>query len=214
MIKIKPVLYIDLIDYGLKQLLNADNKKFKIVKDNSKYIFATFVKKEVKQFLTDTLTQYINETYKTDRNNRIMIFDTCPAYMSGLNDLYLHRISKRKQVIINNKIRIKYFLKERYIKLPEEKLAKIFDNIFDQWFKKSPFNNIYFVRCNTLSAVEAIRQAKLVLKSILLDLDNSHKTNRCLVDINDFIYSRLKNVIYPNNLDFQHYIERLIFTHE
>lgn len=213
MMTIKPVLYIELIDYGLWRLLNSNNPKFKIIKDNSKYIFATFVKREVKAFLKECLTEYINERFKADRNNRVMIFDTCSAYSSGLNDLYLSRVSKRKQTIINNKIAIKYFLRERYIKLPEEQISKIFDKIFDEWFKKSEFPNIYFVRCNSLPAKEAVKQAKDVLKGALLDLDEHRINSKFLIDMNDFIYSRLKNVIYPINTDFQHYIERLIFPH-
>lgn len=215
MMQITPVLYLEIVDYAIRELLNSNNKQFKLEKENTKYRFVTFSEKSVERFLKKYMLAYINENFNVDRNNKVIIFDTCPVYNNEANELYLGKVSKRKQRIVESNTPVKYFINERYIKMPDDKLAILFDKIFDGWFKKSPVENIYFVRCNTLPAKEAINQAKVILKSALIDRKDKQKSKRIFVrDINDFIYSRIKVVpTYKQNIEYQTYLERLIFPH-
>lgn len=212
--QITPILYLEIVDYALTMLLNSKSKKFSLKKDNTKYRFVTFSEKAVEAFLRKHMLSYIQKNFgSVDRNNKVIIFDTCPAYSNEANELYLGKVSKRKQKLVRTNTPVKYFLGERYIKLPDEKLAILFDRIFDSWFKHSPVDNIYFVRCNTLPAKEAVNQAKTVLKSAMLNTDKAKNKKLFARDINDFIYSRNVRPIYKQNIEYQTYIERLIFPH-
>lgn len=208
--KIKPIYYQTIVYQVYKSLLNEETI-FPIVKQANKYVLAKFNKNKVKQYIQEMIQDILQDHSRTlGHREYIIILDTCKASQNELCDFYLSRLSDKKRAIITEQTDIKYFLRDRTLRIPEEQLAKIFDDIFNKYFRKSLFTNIYFVRANNLPAYEIYNQLKDEFGNIITDITYSDEIKH-VKDINWFIWHRLKNVKYAKNKELIQYMKKLFF---
>jgi hypothetical protein len=208
--KIKPILYQELVYTVYKSLLNEETI-FPIIKQNNKYILAKFNKNKIKQYIKTMIQDILQgHSRKLGYREYIIIIDTCKASQNELCELYLSRLSDKKRAIITEQTDIKYFLRDRTVRIPEEAIAKIFDEIFNYYFRKSEYSNIYFVRATNLPAYEVYNQLKEEFGNIITDIEYSDEIKH-IKDINWFIWHRLKNVKYTKSKELTQYIKKIFF---
>lgn len=207
---IKPILYQELVYNVYKSLLNEETI-FPIIKQENKYVLAKLNKNKIKQYIKNTVMDILQEHSGTlGQRDYIVVIDTCKASQNELCDFYLSRLSDKKRSIIKEQTNIKYFLRDRTIRLPEEIIAKLFDDIFNTYFKKPTIRNVYFIRATNLPAYEVYNQLKEEFGNIISDITYSDEIIH-IKDINWFLWHRIKNVHFSKNTDLIQYIKKLFF---
>lgn len=161
---------------------HIEDNKNSFIKDNNIYRLATSIKtNKVNTLISDNVASIISKMHQ----DVIYIVGECYHYNNWRVPLEYNLVLPDNKVYLDNKLPIKYILKEQDIKFDELKINHIFDTYFNKNFKKST-KYLKFIKHKNLSEQDILYVFKKMFSSKILNIiKNEHPI---ILNVNDLIF--------------------------
>lgn len=202
------------------ELFCSEYAPFTFSKQHNKYRLSyRFPEKKFTKLAKSVISDWAKGLKSESDKTVFIVVDTCKIQDNYLADLYFNTLSDAKKKIFSMNAPVKYFFTDRSVRLPEDKIAEVFDHIFDEWFSEPKEDNLVFVRCSNLPCHASVTQIHSAFKGILNNnlqarINRADLQASLVKDLNEVIYSQVKDKEYPQNIEMVQYLEKMIFPYE
>lgn len=141
------------------------------------------------QQLTNLLNNEILTNISKITLDKSYIINDCYYYNNWRASPVTSNDNSRLNPIINNKLPIKYIFKEDDIIIDELRINHILDNFFNKNFKKSQYENVFFIKHRHLTENDIL----CILTEMFYD--------NTIINNNEYIIQKINDLIYNNSLD-------------
>lgn len=185
--------YSHIVSDVIRQYIEDNKNSF--IKEDDVYRLATSIKtNKVNTLICDSVTSIISKMHQ----DVIYIVGECYHYNNWRVPLEYNLITPDNKVYLDNKLPIKYILKEHDIKLDELKFNYIFDTYFNKNFKKST-KSLKYIKHRSLSEHDILYVFKKMFSSNILNIiKNEHPS---ILNVNDLIFITKSDHLSEKNIN-------------